>query len=308
MKNLLRFPVMLILTIGVLCFGADNASAQATRTWISGVGDDVNPCSRTAPCKTFAGAISKTAANGEINCIDSGGFGSVTITKSITLDCDSVYAGVLVAATSGITINASASDVVVLRNLHIDGLGPIGGSLSGVNILSAATVHVENVEIFGFTNGILFQPTVNSVLTVNNVSSRNNSAHGIYASPSAGLVTKVSVANSRLKHNGSTGIRVDDGAASVSDTVLQGNGTHGVAAVTLGKIVLERVVTSGNVNAGILANGAGAIVWMSNITAVNNNFGLYPPLGGGQLISFGNNTAANNASGNGTPTSVANSF
>src|SRR3981189_3235913 len=80
------------------------AQAQATRTWVSGVGDDVNPCSRTAPCKTFAGAISKTATGGEINCIDPGGFGAVTITKSISIICTGVQAGVLVSGTNGIIV------------------------------------------------------------------------------------------------------------------------------------------------------------------------------------------------------------
>src|ERR1700740_1451200 len=83
------------------------ASAQATRTWVSGVGDDVNPCSRTAPCKTFPGAISKTAAGGEINCLDPGGFGAVTIVKSITIDCTETLAGILVAGTNGVTINTT---------------------------------------------------------------------------------------------------------------------------------------------------------------------------------------------------------
>src|SRR5213083_3662422 len=85
-------------------------SAQATRTWVSGVGDDANPCSRTAPCKTFAGAISKTAASGEINCLDPGGFGAVTITKAITIACEGVTAGVLAAGTNGIIVNAGAND------------------------------------------------------------------------------------------------------------------------------------------------------------------------------------------------------
>ena len=74
-----------------ICVNALPAHAQASRTWVSGVGNDANPCSRTAPCKTFAGAISKTAVNGEINCIDPGGFGAVTITKSITIDCHEVF-------------------------------------------------------------------------------------------------------------------------------------------------------------------------------------------------------------------------
>src|SRR5450432_1509282 len=101
---------------------ASLANAQATRTWVSGVGDDVNPCSRTAPCKTFAGAISKTAAGGEINCLDPGGFGGVTITKSMTLNCHEVFGSILVAGSPGITINALASDKVILRNLQIQGV------------------------------------------------------------------------------------------------------------------------------------------------------------------------------------------
>ena|SRR6516162_3473324 len=86
---------------------ASSASAQATRTWVSGVGDDANPCSRTAPCKTFAGAISKTAAAGEINVLDPGGFGAVTITKSIRIISDHIEAGVLVSGSNGITVNVA---------------------------------------------------------------------------------------------------------------------------------------------------------------------------------------------------------
>src|SRR6516165_8271388 len=99
------------------------ASAQATRTWVSGVGDDANPCSRTAPCKTFAGAISKTAAGGEIDALDPGGFGALTITKSITIDGGGgQVASVLVAGTNGIVVAAGAGDVVILRNMRFDGL------------------------------------------------------------------------------------------------------------------------------------------------------------------------------------------
>src|SRR5688500_11535540 len=87
------------------------AQAQATRTWVSGVGDDVNPCSRTAPCKTFAGAISKTATNGEINCLDPGGFGAVNITKSITIDCKNTHGSILNSGTTGVIVNLAAADV-----------------------------------------------------------------------------------------------------------------------------------------------------------------------------------------------------
>src|SRR3569832_2112323 len=105
-------------------FAAGAASAQATRTWVSGVGDDANPCSRTAPCKTFAGAISKTAAGGEIDALDPAGFGAFTITKAITVDGGGGgVAGVLASAGNGINVNAGGTDVVTLRNLSIDGLG-----------------------------------------------------------------------------------------------------------------------------------------------------------------------------------------
>src|SRR6201994_1245486 len=99
------------------------AHAQASRTWVSGVGDDANPCSRTAPCKTFAGAISKTAAGGEINCLDPGGFGAVTITKSITIDCTATLAGILVSGTNGINVSAGTNDVVFLKGLDFEGIG-----------------------------------------------------------------------------------------------------------------------------------------------------------------------------------------
>src|SRR3982750_954931 len=106
---LLAFAVGMVLPF----VGSAPAHAQATRTWVSGVGDDANPCSRTAPCKTFAGAISKTAAAGEINCLDPGGFGGVTITKSITISSEGFEAGVLVSGTNAIIVNAGATDRVV---------------------------------------------------------------------------------------------------------------------------------------------------------------------------------------------------
>src|SRR5919106_5414577 len=117
-----------VLSVGLVLGGAASAHAQATRTWVSGVGDDANPCSRTAPCKTFAGAISKTAAGGFINVLDAGGFGAVTITKSITIDGDGAHAGMLVSGTNAININGDGI-VVTLRNLSLE--SPYGSS--GIN-------------------------------------------------------------------------------------------------------------------------------------------------------------------------------
>jgi hypothetical protein len=156
-------------TLLVLMLQAAPADAQATRTWVSGVGDDANPCVRTAPCKTFAGAISKTAPNGEINCIDPGGFGAVTITKSITIDCGATFGSVLAALTNGINVNGAGINVT-LRNIEIQGV-TIG--LVGINFIAGASLRVENMSIHGFNAGsavgILFAPnSANAVLLVNN--------------------------------------------------------------------------------------------------------------------------------------------
>src|SRR3989442_14568108 len=115
--------INLLACLAIVLLGPTLLSAQASRTWVSGVGDDANPCSRTAPCKTWAGAISKTAAGGEIDALDPGGFGGVTIVKSITLDGQGVLASVLVSGVNGIVINATANDVVTLRNISINGAG-----------------------------------------------------------------------------------------------------------------------------------------------------------------------------------------
>jgi hypothetical protein len=170
------------------------AHAQATRTWVSGVGDDADPCSRTAPCKTFAGAISKTANGGEINCLDPGGFGGVTIGKSLTIKCQHTEGGVLVAGTNAIVINATATDRVTLRGLDINGTG-IGApvSLTGVKVLSASMVELIDVEIYQFKAGVAVVPT-NAGVT--NLILKNSHIHhndiGVIVAPgnnAAGTVT-----------------------------------------------------------------------------------------------------------------------
>src|SRR5205807_4288548 len=141
-----------IIAAGLSIF-AGAAQAQATRTWVSGVGNDADPCSRTAPCKTFAGAISKTAASGEINCLDPGGFGPVTITKAITIDGGGgQVASVLVSGTNGIIIAAGGSDVVNLVNLRFQGLNHSG--LSAIRMTSGNALNVINCYIWGFQKGV----------------------------------------------------------------------------------------------------------------------------------------------------------
>ena len=171
-KQLARTTLALVACIFL---GTGLASAQATRTWVSGVGDDANPCSRTAPCKTFAGAISKTAAGGEISVLDPGGFGAVNITKSITISGIGENASILVgSATNGVSINAGTNDVVTLRGLQINGLG-VG--LSGIRFNTGAALIVDEVRIFGFDTAI---ETYAGATTVNRSVFSNNRSFGVH--------------------------------------------------------------------------------------------------------------------------------
>src|SRR5690349_21377374 len=168
---------LVFLAFALLLFGVQTTYAQATRTWVSGVGDDANPCSRTAPCKTFAGAISKTANGGEINCIDPGGFGAVTITKSIAIKCRYTEGGVLVSGTNAIVVNATNTDKVTLDGLDINGVGTgAQTSLSGVRVFNAARVNVLNSEIYRFQDGVTIAPTP-ATANVTRVVLKNNHIH-----------------------------------------------------------------------------------------------------------------------------------
>jgi hypothetical protein len=183
-------PALVLVALAV----PSAASAQATRTWVSGVGDDANPCSRTAPCKTFAGAISKTAAGGEINCLDPGGFGGVTITKSLAIKCHYTEGGVLISLTNGILVNAAATDKVTLRGLDVNGVGTgAQGSLTGIKILSAKSVHIFDSEVYRFKAGISAQPTsAQTRVLVKNTHVHDNGV-GIFNGPGNNLITFTSM-------------------------------------------------------------------------------------------------------------------
>jgi hypothetical protein len=233
------------------------AYAQLSRTWVSGVGDDnntVNGCSRSAPCKTFAGAISVTDTNGEIDCIDPGGFGSVTITKSITIDCSGTFGSILAAGVNAITINLTATPdplkSVVLRGISLNGTGSAGqAGLRGVSILSAALVTLDNVVIMNFTQqGVADVRTAPGRLFIRNSVVRNNAGIGIVAAGASG--TNVSIEN-----------------------VHSINNTFGLATASGNAVKITRSVFSGNSSVGIEAD-VGAQVGVDSTTVNFNGFGL----------------------------------
>jgi hypothetical protein len=208
----LSLILMVLLALGF----ASLAQAQATRTWVSGVGDDVNPCSRTAPCKTFAGAISKTASPGIINCLDPGGFGAVTITKDITIDCTGPMGSILSSGVQGVIVNALTTHNVVLRAIDINGAGTTLGT-NGVNIIAAKSVSMYDVHIANYSgSGIQMTNSANFVnLFLQNCQILNTTTTGLLLNNSGTGVAKVQAENTTIQGSG-IGVRLQGpNAASV---------------------------------------------------------------------------------------------
>jgi hypothetical protein len=284
------------------------ASAQATRTWVSGVGDDVNPCSRTAPCKTFAGAISKTAASGEIDCIDPGGFGAVTITKGITIDGGGTFGSILAAGTNGIIINDAAvtpTAVVTIRNISINGAGT---GVNGIRILKAKTVHLENVEIFGFTgNGVDTALTAVAADGVTRVFIDDVDVRDLRGVSSIGIKLSTAVdflvASMHRVHVHRCPTGIQEGAnvkSSIRDSILSGASIAGIELVAgTGKSTIENTELFGNVTG--LNVGAGATALISQVSITQNGTGISSA---GTVQSSGNNRILGNSNDGVVPTII----
>lgn len=306
MNAISRRALLQALIMIVMGFAHGTLHAQALRTWVSGVGDDANPCSRTAPCKTFAGAISKTAAKGEINALDPGGFGAVTITKSITISGIGTTASILGAGTNGVVISAGASDVVALRNLEIQGAGT---GLNGIRFLNGAKLIVDNVVINGFTlEGIDFNPNSNSTLLVKDSIITNNTQGGIYLHPGVTGAATATIDRVTLHGNG-RGVKADDAVDSIiRNSTASSNVNNGFVnnAITRGShMTIEDSSSVANGGSGIRSISANSSVSVSRSSSnFNGSYGL-EAASGGALLTFSNNNLNDNAAGDlapGTPT------
>lgn len=261
-----KIAVLLIILL-VSAIYSEKTLAQATRTWVSGVGDDVNPCSRTAPCKTFAGAIAKTAASGEIDVLDPGGFGAVNITKSITIDGNGVTGGVLSSLVNGIVINGP-NIIVTIRNLTINGAG---NGLNGIRILDAGQVHIENCKINGIASGgsgISIEHTNKGIIAIKNctITGPTNVMNGISVKTTSATAT-------------------DSVVAFIDNVHIQGVATAIIANEKSRVNVINSYLSNNAI--AINPNIAGSIIRLSNNTIISNNIGI--AVGAGKVFSFGNN-------------------
>jgi len=295
MIKLVGFGAALMFSLAVV-----PAYAQ-TRSFVSGVGDDLNPCSRTAPCKTFAGAISKTFINGEINCLDPGGYGPVTITKSITIDCKGTNALILAVGNNGITVSIPASADDPTRSVRIRGLGINGAGVSGsvgtrtglvgIRATAGTSLFVEDTVIEEFTQqGIQVQTSAAFNLSLDRVLIRNTNSSGVALSGSAGQV--VASLNKVRIYDTSTALTLSGSARANLRNVTMAHNTSGITTSGLTNIVnADNIMVSFATAAALQANPTGTIrvansVITQNATGLNAN--------SGSIISMSNNSVTGN--------------
>jgi len=317
LRNTSAFRNSLIVAL-LFLLASGSAFAQATRTWVSGVGNDAAPCSRTAPCKTFAGAISKTAAGGIINCIDPGGFGTVTITKSITISCKHVEGSALASGTTGVIVNAAGINVV-LRGLDIDGGAPALLGVNGIRFLQGASLLVEDCTIRDFNsaspngNGILVNNTSGSVrldvvdshITGNGAGNGTTGGAGVLVVPTGTGSADVSIRNSNLAGN-VNGVRADSTSTTGTiDVVITnsavshgtGFGVTAIAPTTAVRVMFQGVTVDHN-DQGVRSVGAQAVIRLGSSVITANNFGLQTA-SSGQIQSYSNNQINGNTADGG---------
>ena len=272
---MIKSRIVRFLAAAVLAAGFSTVANAQTRTWVSGTGSDANPCSRTAPCQTFAGAFSKTATNGEISALDPGGFGTINITKSITINGDGTLASILNAGTTGIIVNIAtnlATDKVVVRGVSIQGAG---SGTDGVRIIDGLEVILDDVTISGFTDA------------------------GVDVTQSQ--TGNVFLRNVRIS-KGAVGVRTQTTAGNVGgafeNVVIDGMTSHGVECVNNTALALRNVEASRCIGSGFRTNAASVQLHVESSVSSGNNFGFEAVLGSLRIANssmFFNNTNCTNS-------------
>jgi hypothetical protein len=305
--NKIRFTLKAFAFVVFALACASAAQAQATRTWVSGVGDDVNPCSRTAPCKTFAGAISKTADGGEIDCLDPGGFGTITITKSITIDGQGTMGSILAAGTTGVNANDSLSGapmtkIMRIRNLSINGATT---GVNGVNYTSAKAVYIENCVIFGFKggagltqgNGVRVSLTADGgQLFIRDTIINDNRTDGVQSNTTSGSV-RVICDNVRSDRNTTGFHSINNTSFHIVNSSASSNTGQGIQIEGAGSAAnIDHTTSQSNAGSGVFAGAGASTVRISDCTLVNNFFAGVN-ISGGTVFTYGDNKIRGNGAG-----------
>ena len=304
-RSIYSLIAIVVFTIAASSF----AQAQSTRTWVSGVGDDLNPCSRTAPCKTFSGAIGKTNVNGEIDVIDPGSFGTFTATKSVTVDGGGNFAAILANSVTGVTVNlntTAALDPVAtvrLRNLSITGQGSCGSGcgtrtgLRGINVPTTnariINVTLDNVIIDGFVNEGVLWAANGGHLVVRGSSINNNGTAGIRADSFGANTVFVTIDNTHTDLNVQEGVRFEDRIrGTITKSVASENGVNGytnIPTTAASEMNIDNSTAANNAQNGIFSISALSTIRLTNVTVTNNLSSGLQSNSGGLLCSNGRN-------------------
>jgi hypothetical protein len=288
----IRLTLIALSAVVVTLVVSSLAQAQATRTWVSGTGNDANPCTRTQPCATFAAALALTAPGGEISVIDAGSYGAVTITKSVTINGTGTLAGVFAGSTDAVIVNAGPSDTVILRHLEITGGEsglPSGRSVNAITYLGGKELHVEGCRISNLSShGINVSLSGSGVLAV-----KDTIITGVDIG--ARLTTSSGSLNASFDEVRIQGARVGIEVLAGSATISRSNITHatgegvleGVRFVSGASLHIEDTVIS-NMTNGInvaLNQIANAEVYIIDSYIRNNsNVGIFVSNSGTGLI------------------------
>jgi len=306
-------PSPSVLTVALVLLAGGTAQATISHTWVSSTGNDANACTRSAPCATFAGALSKTSAGGEIDVVDAGDYGPVTISQAVSIEAVGVLATIQVTSGNAITISAGANDTVVLRGLTLDGQGTAS---DGIRFSTGGALYIEDSRIHRFTTGIDFLPTTDSRLFVTDTIVRNNGSGstgcGVFIQASGGQGFATASIDGLRTENNVCGVKIMDAAnVTIRNSVAANNGFSGFSAVKSGnvpKVTIESSLTAHNGTNGVVSADLNPLspvpveIRLSNVTVVDNQTGLATS-GPGAIISFGDNKVNNNGT-NGSPTST----
>jgi hypothetical protein len=256
----IRFTINTLITTAFVFTLAVTAQAQS-RVFVSGLGDDLSPCSRTSPCRNFQRGHDAVAPGGEVVALDSAGYGPVTITKSVTITGEGVYAGITASSGNGVTI-ATAGITVILRSLTIEGLGT---GDKGINATDFTVLHIENCIVNRF------------------------SGEGIRVLPSGAGTRKVFIKDSIFKNNGSIGIVLDGIAAPLTATVegtRTENNNAGLLTRGSATVTVRGCLASGNLGSGFgLDQGVTAVLNIESSVASNNGLGIVTGMGATVRVS-----------------------
>ncbi len=275
-------PLRLFIS-SILLITSTLACATAPRTFVASFGDDTHPCSIAQPCRGFVVAVSKTNPGGEVIVLDSAGYGTVTISKSVSIIAPpGIYAGISVGAGDGITINAPGA-TVVLRGLSINGQG----GANGILVQQAARVRVESCVVSNMGAQGIYHQANNAEVIVLDTIARDNGDGGIAL---VAFNASIVLDHVRSEHNVNAGFYIAPvvpalfAKATITDSLFANNGGNGIWADSVGSaqtwVTVERTTVTGNLGGGINATSAASdsVVFLTVIRSTftgNQPFGIH---------------------------------